>query len=70
MSDISTDAVGQARSRFRVPFGSTDTRQLVEETRPDIVDVCTPPRSHLEVAVMAMERGCNVIMEKPMAPSL
>jgi predicted dehydrogenase len=33
----------------------------------DIVDICVPPKVHAPVAVEAMENGCNVIMEKPMA---
>lgn len=36
----------------------------------DLVHVCTPPFSHAEVSVHAMEAGCNVLCEKPMAASL
>lgn len=36
----------------------------------DLVSVCTPPSSHRELAVAALEAGINVIVEKPMAPSL
>lgn len=31
----------------------------------DIVDLCTPPSSHEELAVRALERGKHVIVEKP-----
>lgn len=36
----------------------------------DLVHVCTPPSSHAPIAIDCMEAGCNVLVEKPMAPSL
>jgi predicted dehydrogenase len=32
----------------------------------DVVDLCTPPESHEEVAVQALHRGKHVIIEKPL----
>jgi UDP-N-acetyl-2-amino-2-deoxyglucuronate dehydrogenase len=36
----------------------------------DVVHVCTPPSSHAEIAIHSMNAGVNVLVEKPMAPSL
>lgn len=33
----------------------------------DIVDICTPPKTHLSLATEAMEAGCHVLSEKPLA---
>lgn len=33
----------------------------------DLVLVCTPPDSHLEIARQAIEAGCHVFVEKPLA---
>ena len=33
----------------------------------DIVDVCTPPQTHVSLATEAMEADCHVIVEKPLA---
>ena len=33
----------------------------------DLVLVCTPPDSHLEIARLAIEAGCHVFVEKPLA---
>jgi len=33
----------------------------------DVVDVCTPPRTHYSLAIEAMEAGCHVLSEKPLA---
>ena len=32
----------------------------------DFVDICTPPHTHFEIAVSALERGWNVLCEKPL----
>lgn len=36
----------------------------------DVVDICTPPKTHFELAVEAMEAGCHVLAEKPLAMTL
>ena len=42
-------------------------RELLEKERPDVVHVCTPNRSHSYITVDALEAGCHVMCEKPMA---
>jgi predicted dehydrogenase/nucleoside-diphosphate-sugar epimerase len=36
---------------------------------PEVIHVLTPPSAHCEVALEALERGCHVFVEKPMASS-
>ncbi len=36
----------------------------------DVVSVCTPPALHAQIACDALDAGCHVLLEKPMAPSL
>ncbi|MGZ6779982.1 MAG: Gfo/Idh/MocA family protein [Mycobacterium sp.] len=43
---------------------------MLEETRPDVLHVCSPHGFHVAHAVEAVTRGINVIIEKPMATSL
>ncbi len=43
---------------------------LLKRTDIDLVDVCTPPYVHAQIAIDAMEAGCNALVEKPMAASL
>jgi predicted dehydrogenase len=43
----------------------TDHRELLAATRPDVVVVCTPPHTHLEIAVAAARAGADVLLEKP-----
>jgi predicted dehydrogenase len=47
-----------------------DAEELIERERPDVVHVLTPPQFHADTAVRALEAGCNVLVEKPMALNL
>jgi len=49
---------------------STDLKALLKRTRPDFVIDLTIPEAHCAVACTAMEMGCHVIGEKPMASSM
>lgn len=44
-----------------------DAAQMIDEQKPDAVHVLVPPQHHPEVSIMAMDKGCHVIVEKPMA---
>jgi predicted dehydrogenase len=44
-----------------------DLDRMLREARPEVVHVATPPRTHRELALQAMEAGCHVLVEKPMA---
>jgi len=59
----------QAVSRFHVA-GYADYRQMVEETRPDLVAFVVPTYLHFEVASFLLERGINVLIEKPITSTL
>ncbi len=43
---------------------------MLEQERPDFVDVITPPDSHLEMCQAAGELGIHVICQKPLAPTI
>ena len=49
----------------------SDYKQMLD-CRPDIqlVDICTPPFVHAEMAIASMNAGRHVVVEKPMAVSL
>jgi nucleoside-diphosphate-sugar epimerase/predicted dehydrogenase len=44
-----------------------DASTMLLEQKPDIVHVLTSPHSHAELSIAAMNRGCHVLVEKPMA---
>jgi predicted dehydrogenase len=40
---------------------------LLEDLSPDVVDICSPPAYHAELAAAALRAGCHVLCEKPVA---
>ena len=53
--------------RHGVPKYYTDARELINDPEIDAIYVATPPNSHKDYAIMAMEAGKPVYVEKPMA---
>lgn len=47
-------------------YGAERFDELLRETRPDVVFVCTKDSTHHDYIVRALEAGCDVITEKPM----
>jgi predicted dehydrogenase len=46
-----------------------DHRELLAASRPDIVVICTPPHTHLAIALDALDAGCDLLLEKPPVPN-
>ena len=55
----------QLCERFGVKKWFSDLTKLLIETKPDVVHVTTPPKSHFDIAKACLERGCHVYVEKP-----
>ena len=45
----------------------TDFHQAIHELKPDVVSINTHPDTHACYAIYAMEHGCHVFVEKPIA---
>ena len=45
-------------------------REALAETKPDLASICTYSDSHAENAVLAMEAGAHVFVEKPLATTV
>ncbi|HEX5859312.1 MAG TPA: Gfo/Idh/MocA family oxidoreductase [Microbacterium sp.] len=56
--------------RFSVPAAYGSVGELLEQTRPDYVHICTPPGSHVPLAIEVLRGGAVPIIEKPPALSL
>ena len=52
---------------YRIPKAYQDVSRMLLEGDLDIIDICTPPKTHTSIAIEAMENGCHVLTEKPMA---
>ena len=47
----------------------TNAMEMLDKEELDIVDICLPTYLHAEYSIMAMERGINVLCEKPVSLS-
>jgi len=69
MAGRNAAAVAAASSACGVDDWATDWREVVERDDVDVVDICTPPGTHAEIAAAAAAAGKSVICEKPLATS-
>jgi predicted dehydrogenase len=67
MSGRNEAALAAAAAACGVPEHVTDWRRLVERDDVDVVDICTPPGTHAEIAQAAAAAGKAVLCEKPLA---
>jgi len=56
----------QLYERFAVKRYFGDLSDLLNDARPDVVHITTPPESHFDIARSCLERGCHVYVEKPL----
>ena len=52
------------------PFAFADLPTLLEQVRPDIIDICTPTPTHRPLIEQAVVADCAVFVEKPLARTL
>jgi len=47
-----------------------DLGEMLDKTKPDCVKICSPNKCHAEQAVLCLEKGCHVLVEKPMGTNM
>ncbi|MFH9618411.1 Gfo/Idh/MocA family protein [Streptomyces pratensis] len=67
--DIDSRRAEAFAAEHGIPHWGTDLAQALQE-RPDLAHVCTPPGSHVPLALQCIEAGVPVLLEKPPALSL
>ena len=55
----------QLFERFPVKKCYSELTQLLNEARPDVVHITTPPESHFSIAKLCLDGGSHVYVEKP-----
>jgi UDP-N-acetylglucosamine 3-dehydrogenase len=66
IADIDPELLEKTARRFKVAKTFTDYQAMLEE-KLDMVNVCVPSHLHSKVAIDALKRGINVLVEKPIA---
>ena len=72
LADIEPGKAETARAEFALDGARVyeDATTMLASEHLDLVSIATPPGTHCELSVQALEAGVHVIAEKPMAPSL
>lgn len=67
--DQDPDKAAAFAKRFGVPRIYTKVEELVQKEAIDVIDIITPPETHLSICRKAAEKGIHIICQKPLAPS-
>ena len=69
---VGRDAVATASAADRWGWSgySTNWREVVERDDIDVIDICSPGSTHVEIAIAALDAGKHVLCEKPLANSV
>jgi predicted dehydrogenase len=68
--DVNLEAARQAAASGGIPSAYADVREMLAKEKPDLVDICTPPKTHAQIAIQVIQAGCNGLIEKPMAQTV
>jgi predicted dehydrogenase len=67
VSDVNIKAREAFAKSFKIGKSFQDLTEMLSQEDFDLVDICTPPVTHYSLAMEAIERGFNVLVEKPAA---
>lgn len=72
LADVSPGKAAQKAEEFGIAgaVGYDDPLRMIAEAELDLVSIATPPSTHAALSIAALDAGVNVLVEKPMAPSL
>ncbi|QUH28875.1 Gfo/Idh/MocA family oxidoreductase [Vallitalea guaymasensis] len=70
--DIIEERAVEASKKFGTENAKhyTDYKKMLSDNNLDVVYVCTPNREHSFITIDALEAGCHVMCEKPMAKTV
>ncbi len=66
-ADVNAQALEAARKECSLGNAYEDWREMLRKEDLDAVSVCTPNGLHAENSIGALEAGCHVLVEKPLA---
>ena len=65
--DTAAERAAVLAQQLGIPRSYPGYEAVLEHEELDLVTVCTMPDTHREIAVAAIDKGCHVLCEKPMA---
>lgn len=71
LNDLSPEVAAAKKEKFGLTGAKVfESPEELFASGLDLVSITTPPKSHASLTVSALDAGINVLVEKPMAPSL
>lgn len=68
--DVREDRARAFADAWKIPGVYTDYRALLDAEGPDAVSIVASDRAHAPIALCALEHGCHVLCEKPLATTV
>jgi len=66
IADISIEKALEAKEKYGFENAFQDYKLILNDPEIDIIDICTPPKSHVKISKEALEANKHVICEKPL----
>jgi len=67
--DLNETVLNNWGTKYNIKNLTTKTGDLFNDSRIDIIDICTPNNYHAPLAIEALKAGKHVLCEKPLAPN-
>lgn len=69
-ASLNSASLAAVAARFGIGRTFTDVGAMLDEVRPDLLDIATPPSAHAPLLEAAAARGVHVICQKPLGGDL
>jgi predicted dehydrogenase len=70
VADLDAARAAAFADKYGIPRSFADADALLQAVQPDLVHIATPPASHVDLSIAALEAGAWVLCEKPLCASL
>ena len=64
--DINEEILNKIGDKYNISNRYTDIEEMIVKEKVDIIDVATPPQTHLDIIRIANKYNVEVIMQKPL----
>ena len=65
--DVNQKSAEQLAAKYGWKHVETDWKKVIENKDIDLIDICTPNNTHMQIAIAAAKSGKHIICEKPIA---
>ncbi len=68
--DVNVDRLKEWGQKYNIPGQYTSLDEMLAKANLDAVTIVTPDHTHTPIALKAIEAGCDVLVEKPLAMNI